>query len=146
MEKVNFGKSGIEKGQKSQSLEVVKKFQSEKRRSVWRCVNKWSTILVKRQCAYECAARHRGDNNTTLTKETKTNERCNTEKWKKQKYEIINIRDKDRVWLGKPRVTAVGHNPPCICKDGRNAHGKHRCQLWYTEHYLEQYFKKNKHK
>ena len=63
-------------------------------------------------------------------------------KMKKQKYEIINIRDKDRVWLGKPRVTAVGHNPPCICKDGRNAHGKHRCQLWYTEHYLEQYFKK----
>jgi hypothetical protein len=131
----------LKKGQKSQSLEI-KKFRSEKRRSVWRCVNKWSTILVKRQCAYECAARHRGDNNTTLTKETKTNERCNTEKWKKQKYEIINIRDKDRVWLGKPRVTAVGHNPPCICKDGRNAHGKHRCQLWYTEHYLEQYFKK----
>lgn len=26
----------------------------------------------------------------------------------------------------------------------RNIHGKHRCQLWYTEHYLEQYFENTK--
>ena len=58
----------------------------------------------------------------------------------KQKYEIINIKEKDRVWLWKPSVTAVRNNPLCICRGGRNIHGKHRCQLWYTEHYLEQYF------